>query len=175
MRADRPTQRALRPSLSSAVMWFLSSTQRRGDRARSPDARGLGKALLACCSLGVLATAFPWTRLDAGHLFGNVVLPIAAETNVGFTCAVTCILSALLVLSEGRSRESRESVRSACLVLLGTTTVILSWRLFDGSAEFRGIETVPAPWYFVASAAVLLGLAIARARHTAKLPPAVAP
>lgn len=156
-------------------MWFLPSTPRRRDRARSPDARALGKALLACCCLGLVATAFPWTRIEAPHLFGNVLLPIAAETNDGFTCALTCLLSALLVLSEGRSKESRESVRSACLVLLGTTAVLLSWRLFDGSAEYRGIEVVPAPWYFVAGVAVLLGLAIARARHAATQPPAVAP
>lgn len=143
-------------------------------RDRGGDRIALARLLLLCCSLGVVATAFPWTHVDVVRLFGEFMGPIAARTNEGFTCVMTCLLTALLVLSEGHSQQSRASVRSSCPFLLGTAAVVMLWRMVEGPGEWRGVEVVHSVWFFVASVAVVLGVFVARARLATMSPPAAA-
>lgn len=120
--------------------------------------------LLACCACGVLATAFPWTHVSATRLFGELAGPVAARTNPGFTCATTCLLTALLVLSEGRSRTAREAVRAACVVLMGAACLVMLAHLVGGPTTLRGVEAERSTWFFAAASAVALGFVASRGR-----------
>lgn len=143
-------------------MRFLPDSRPHG---RTPgSSKRLRRALLACCACGVLATAFPWTYIAASRLFDEFSGPIAARTNPGFTCVTTCLLTALLVLAEGRSRPAREAVRTACVVLMGAACFVMFAHLVAGPATLRGVEAERSAWFFAAASAVALGFATSRGR-----------
>lgn len=149
-------------------MQFLRAQPPRDPSPRSPRRRGLRRALVACCIAAVATTAFPWSFVEASRLFGDVAGPIAARTNPGFTCVTTCLLTALIAISEGRSASSREAVRAACMVLMGAATIVMLWHLLIGPASLRGVEARHSMWFFVAASAVAAGLAVARLRMPQK-------
>ncbi len=131
------------------------------------DARRLGLLLVGCCALTVLTAAFPWSRVDAAWWFGDFQAPIAVHTTAGFTCLMTCVLTALLVLSEGRTAAAREAVRTGCLLLTSAAATVLLWRLWEGPGYLRGAPTVHSGWFVVAAVAVGAALVFSRLR----LPP----
>jgi hypothetical protein len=149
-------------------MQFLPGQPPRDPRPHGPRRRGLRRALVACCIAAVATTAFPWSFVEASRLFGDVAGPIAARTNPGFTCVTTCLLTALLAISEGRSASSREAVRSACLVLMCAATIVMLAHLAAGPDALRGLEAQHTTWFFAASLAVALGLLVARLRMPQK-------
>jgi hypothetical protein len=149
-------------------MQFLPGQPPRDPRPHGPRRRGLRRALVACCIAAVATTAFPWSFVEASRLFGDVAGPIAARTNPGFTCVTTCLLTALLAISEGRSASSREAVRSACLVLMCAAAIVMFAHLAAGPDALRGVEARHTTWFFAASLAVALGLFVARLRMPKK-------
>jgi len=143
-------------------MRFLPDSRPRDHRPG--DSKRLARMLLLCCACGVFATAFPWTYVAASRLFDEFSGPVAARTNPGFTCVTTCLLTALLVLAEGRSRPSREAVRAACVVLMGAASFVMLAHLVAGPATLRGVEAERSAWFFAAASAVALGFAASRGR-----------
>ena len=143
-------------------MQFLPDSQPRERRHGGSSA--LARLLLACCFCGVAATAFPWTYVSATRWVQEVAGPIGARTNAGFTCVATCMLTGLLVLSEGRSRHSREAVRTACVVLMGAACLVLVAQWLAVKATFRGADAERSAWFFAAAGSVALGLDASRRR-----------
>ena len=131
---------------------------------RWPAARTLGRALVACCAVTVVTAAFPWTQIQVTSLWGELQGPIGARTNTGFTCLMTSLLTALLVLSEGRSAPAREAVRSACIVLMGVAALALLWRAWQGPGLLRGGSATHSSWFFAAAVAVGLAVLCSRLR-----------
>ena len=144
-------------------MQFLPNAQPPEDRGHR-GRRGLSRWLLACCVSGVVATAFPWSYVEATNLFGEIAGPIAARTNPGFTCVTTCLLTGLLAMAEGRSRDARESVRTACLFLMGAATVVMLAHLVKGPSELFGVTATHSTWCFLAALAVAGGFAVSKMR-----------
>ncbi len=120
------------------------------------------RLLLGACALLVVAAAFPWTRIQATSLWGEVELPPAARTTTGFTCVTTALLTALIVLAEGTSQDARQAVRSASLMLMGLSLATLAWRLIDGPGLIRGVSASHTGWFFLALFAAVLGALAAR-------------
>lgn len=116
----------------------------------------------------LVATAFPWAALAAESLWGQVSMPPAARTSAGFSCVLIALLTALLLLSEGRSHEARQAVRSACLLLMALALAMLGFRLLCGPEPIRGVTARHTAWFFVAVAATGLGVAAARGRLQAE-------
>lgn len=146
-------------------MHFLAhEPSRRDDGASLPGHRGLAKVLLGCCAFAGLATAFPWIAVESPHLFGWFTGPIGARTTPGFTCVITCILTALLLLGEGRDDVSRESVRTACAMLMGAATVVLVVHFANGPGFLRGVEAEFSTWFFAAAIGATAGAVTAKRR-----------
>ena len=148
-------------------MQFLPSARPPEDR-RPRGSRGLSRWLLACCAFGAVATAFPWSYVEATHLFGEIAGPIAARTNAGFTCVTTCLLTGLLALAEGRSRSAREAVRVACVFLMGAATLVMAAHLVRGPSELFGVASSHSKWFFLAALAVAGGFGVSKLRMPRK-------
>jgi hypothetical protein len=141
---------------------FAPSREGRRDPAPTP-VPWLAALLVGCCALAALATAFPWIRTRLPSLWGELVGPVGARTNAGFTCVTTCLLTGLLVLAEGR--RPVEAVRTASLLLMGTAGLVLAFRLWDGPGLLRGAAAMHTGWFFVSAAAVAIGIVASRARQ----------
>jgi hypothetical protein len=128
----------------------------------APRSAGL---LLGCCALAAAATAFPWIRVRLSSLWGDFSGPIGMHTNAGFTCVTTCLLTALLVLAEGRTAPAREAVRTGCLLLMAAAGCTLAWRLWDGPGSLRGATAAHTGWFFLSAIAVAAGIVACRLRQ----------
>ncbi|MGE3173552.1 MAG: hypothetical protein AB7O97_13090 [Planctomycetota bacterium] len=131
---------------------------------RWPTSRPLARALLGCCMVAVVTTAFPWVRILVPSLWGEVLGPVAARTDAGFTCVTTCLLTALLVLVEGSGAQTREAVRTGCLLMMAIAAAVIGWRLLIGPGELRGVSMAHSGWFFAAVAAVAVGVVLCQLR-----------
>lgn len=149
---DAPRLHARRTRCYRPRVQFLANVPDDANgRSQLPRHRGLARIVLACCGVAVLAAAFPWTLIEAEHLFGCVTGPIAARTSPGFTCVTTCLLTSLLLLGEGRSDESRDAVRTASALLMAAALVVLVLHLADGPGLLRGVDAEFSAWFFAAT------------------------
>jgi hypothetical protein len=74
------------------------------------------------------------------------------------------LLTGLLAMAEGRSRDARESVRTACLFLMGAATVVMLAHLVKGPSELFGVTATHSTWCFLAALAVAGGFAVSKMR-----------
>lgn len=122
-----------------------------------PAARGLARALIACCALVVLACVFPWSHVAYEGLWGRGSGPPALQTNTGFTCLMTCLLTAMLVAFEGSSRATREAARTGCAFMMAAAALAIVLRVLHGAGLLRGVTAVHSAWFYTAAVAVLGG------------------
>ena len=136
---------------------------RRGP-ARWPAARGLARALLACCAVVAVSSMFPWVEIAFARLWGAGFGPRAVETRTGLTCLLVCVMAAMLVSFEGRSTSSREAARSGSLVLMAAAAVFVGRHIWLGPGMLRGVTAMHSTWFYAAASAVLLGTVFAALR-----------
>lgn len=146
------------------MLFLAHEPNRRDDGGSLPAHRRLAKVLLGCCAFAGFATAFPWIAVESPRLFGWFQGPVAARTTPGFTCVTTCLLTALLLLGEGRDDMTRESVRTACAMLMGAAAVVLVVHFANGPGLLRGVDAEFSTWFFAAVLGAIAGAITARHR-----------
>lgn len=122
-------------------------------------------ALVVCCLGVAVATAFPWTRVAFERLWGEHAGPLGWQTTTGFTCLTTCLLTAIMAGSEGKSPHNRHAARTAGVMLMLIATIAVIGRLLQGPESIRGVSGAHTGWFLLAavlvtSAAVTCGVRV---------------
>ncbi len=114
--------------------------------------------LFVAAAVSIAATMLPWVRVQFEGLFGRHAGPPGWQSSAGFTCLCTCLLVAMLAMSETNAKATQQAARPGSLLLVLLATLALAFEWWQGPGHLGGVSAcwTVAFWVGLATCPLLL-------------------
>jgi hypothetical protein len=136
-------------------------------RRPAPGGSRWRRTLYASAALAAFATTQPWVAVRFDRLFGAHVGPPGWQSSAGFTCLCSCLLVAMMAMSETKARATQDATRPASALLVGVCALALGYEWRGGPGLLRGVTATwtQAWWLLALSLPTLLVVCLLRCRR----------